>query len=93
MAAKEDGLSGYVNGLSNEAGSCYMQKLNSIKDYKGLLDPYNLKCEWMSDPSIWPDFTFGDIYCYLKIVNHIHYSWVIQDIDKGILQSVKQLNR
>ncbi|KAL3880017.1 hypothetical protein ACJMK2_032289 [Sinanodonta woodiana] len=65
MAEKEDGLSAYANGLPNEARSRYMQKLDSIKDYKGLLDLYNLKCGWMSDPSIWPDMTFGNISCYL----------------------------
>ncbi|KAL3880950.1 hypothetical protein ACJMK2_033152 [Sinanodonta woodiana] len=65
MAAKEDGLSAYTNGLPNEARSRYRQKINSIKDFKGLSDPYTLKCGWMLDSSIWPDLTFGDIYCYL----------------------------
>ncbi|KAL3832405.1 hypothetical protein ACJMK2_024052 [Sinanodonta woodiana] len=65
MAAIEDGLPVYASGLPNEARSRYMQKLNCIKDYKGLPDPYNLKCGWMSDPSIWPYLTFGDIYCFL----------------------------
>ncbi|KAL3878292.1 hypothetical protein ACJMK2_030657 [Sinanodonta woodiana] len=65
MAAKEDGLSSYANGLPNEARYRYIQTLNSIKDYKGLSDLYKLKCGWMSDRSICPDLTFGDIYWYL----------------------------
>ncbi|CAC5420381.1 unnamed protein product [Mytilus coruscus] len=58
-------LSTYANSLSVEAKQRYSTKLLYNTGTKSLPDPYAIAEKWSSDPSTWPDLTFGDIYLYL----------------------------
>ncbi|XP_041374186.1 uncharacterized protein LOC121387226 [Gigantopelta aegis] len=58
-------LSAYASALTPEAKQRYYRKLLYDSETKTLPDPYSLGGKWSTNPSNWPDLTFGDIYLYL----------------------------
>ena len=55
----------YVKSLVPiEKIAIYHFKLSCNKGASSLPDPYSLK-GWTSNPSSWPDLTFGDLHTYL----------------------------
>lgn len=61
-----DIISIYVKGLPQESRDRYLNKPKYDKNTGKLPDPYMLTpSKWISDPSLWPELVYPQLYSYL----------------------------